>query len=107
MSLMSGKDSPVITGLRSPYGLSALLESSNLNVSKWTCVLVGRLAGHESTAPAILEVNVYGKLMALLCEPGTRADASFALSAIRKWPGGIAALADIGVFDAGGRRKKQ
>ena len=43
-----------------------LLESPSPNVQSWTCELVGRLASHESTAPAILELKPCVQLVSLL-----------------------------------------
>ncbi|KAF7340152.1 hypothetical protein MVEN_01933700 [Mycena venus] len=81
--------------------VAELLVSSNLNVRKWTCVLLGRLAGHESTAPAIMELesDVYVRLVVLLREPTIRPSAIFALGAISEWSYGVAALHAMGVVE--------
>jgi hypothetical protein len=43
-----------------------LLNSLSPDVRKWTCRLVGRLAGHESTAPAVLQLKPCERLVSLL-----------------------------------------
>jgi hypothetical protein len=42
-----------------------LLESQDVVVVDWTCLLVKNLAGHEATVPAILELNLLKQLMVL------------------------------------------
>jgi hypothetical protein len=46
--------------------VSVLLESPSPDVREWTCKLVGNLAGHKSTAPAVLELNPCERLVSLL-----------------------------------------
>jgi hypothetical protein len=41
------------------------LKSLNPDIRKGTCELMGRLAEHESTAPAILELNPCAQLASL------------------------------------------
>jgi len=74
-----------------------LLESPNPDTRGRTCRLVGRLASHKPTAPAILNLKPSLKLVSLLRDPDvtTRDNAIFALDAISQWPDGVAALADI------------
>jgi hypothetical protein len=43
-----------------------LLKSPNLGTREWACVLTGNLALHESTAPAILQLNIPARLVSLL-----------------------------------------
>ncbi|KAF8196774.1 hypothetical protein K438DRAFT_1825528 [Mycena galopus ATCC 62051] len=43
-----------------------LLESSNPHILRRTCELVGRLARHESAAPAVLELNLSARIVSLM-----------------------------------------
>ncbi|KAF7356746.1 hypothetical protein MVEN_01009600 [Mycena venus] len=71
-----------------------LLESPNPDVCKRTCNLVGRLAGHTSTALEILKLAPYERLVSVLCEEDSRAieAAAYALSRIAQWPDGAQAM---------------
>ncbi|KAJ7214304.1 armadillo-type protein [Mycena rebaudengoi] len=63
-----------------------LLESPSWNMRFWTCVLVEALAKDESTASAILGLNLNAQLESLVCDedyPGTPA-ASLALTQIAR-----------------------
>jgi len=77
----------------------ALLESPNSDIQQGTCRLLGRLATHHSTAPAIMDLNLSVRLGLLLREPATRPAAIFALRAISGWLDGVAALADTDVSE--------
>ncbi|KAJ7859116.1 armadillo-type protein [Mycena leptocephala] len=68
-----------------------LLKSSSARVRKWACWLVGNLACHESTRPAILELEPYAPIVTLL-----RDDIEVVLDAIY-------ALAEIAISTAGAR----
>ncbi|KAF7350458.1 hypothetical protein MVEN_01351300 [Mycena venus] len=59
-----------------------LLQSPSHNSRKWTCELVGKLASHELTLPAILELEPSEQLLSCLREPSTRPSAIFALLTI-------------------------
>ncbi|KAF8208805.1 armadillo-type protein [Mycena galopus ATCC 62051] len=75
-----------------------LLESPRSQVRAWTCVLMGTLARHDSTAPAILQRELARHLVCLLRDPvdvETRDGAISALEAISEWPLGVADLADM------------
>ncbi|KAF7356920.1 hypothetical protein MVEN_01027900 [Mycena venus] len=76
-----------------------LLEAPDPTHWKWPCTLVGRLASHGPTAPAILELNLSALLRSrcLSCEPETCASAIFALCAISEWPDGVEPLEKIHV----------
>jgi hypothetical protein len=43
-----------------------LLELPNPGTRRWACKLMGHLALHESTAPAILQLNIPARLVSLL-----------------------------------------
>ncbi|KAF8126110.1 armadillo-type protein [Mycena galopus ATCC 62051] len=74
-----------------------LLESPNTYTRKWTCKLVGTLAGYESTGLAILKLKPFPQLVSLIrdADAETRNGAIFALHAIGKRPDGIEALANL------------
>jgi hypothetical protein len=55
-----------IVDARSPHHVSALLESSSAKVRKCGCMLVGRLAVHEPTAPAVLQLYPFRQLVNFL-----------------------------------------
>ncbi|KAJ7491406.1 armadillo-type protein [Mycena galericulata] len=73
-----------------------LLASPDAEVRKWTCWMVGRLAYHESTAPAILRDVSCTSLVSLL-RRGDEA-AVYALSRISHWPDGAQAATDAHVL---------
>ncbi|KAJ6531053.1 hypothetical protein B0H19DRAFT_1082036 [Mycena capillaripes] len=70
-----------------------LLDSPNPDIHKWTCLLVGRLAGHDSTALAVLDLKPCLQLVTLLHfliqisdeHPEVIAAATFTLSQIACW----------------------
>ncbi|KAJ7355635.1 armadillo-type protein [Mycena albidolilacea] len=68
-----------------------LLESPNPITREWASELVGWVASHESTAPAILELKLIPQLESLLQDPHppVRDSAISALEAIRQWPDGV------------------
>ncbi|KAJ7438011.1 armadillo-type protein [Mycena galericulata] len=73
-----------------------LLASPDPEVRRWTCWMVGRLAYHESTAPAILRDISCIALVSLL-RRGDEA-AIYALSRISHWPDGAQAATDAHVL---------
>ncbi|KAJ7906080.1 RhoGEF Rgf2 [Mycena leptocephala] len=74
-----------------------LLKSQNVAVVGKICHLMAQLAGHELTAPAILQLNLLKQLVVLA---GSHFwSAIDALRAISQWPDGVAALANIDVFE--------
>ncbi|KAJ7880372.1 armadillo-type protein [Mycena olivaceomarginata] len=77
-----------------------LLYSPIIDIQASTCKLVGRLASHEPTAPAILKLNPSTRLANLLYKPVTHTSALFALRQISKWPEGVASLVKIGELPA-------
>ncbi|KAJ7203942.1 armadillo-type protein [Mycena rebaudengoi] len=77
------------------------LESPRPELRRWVCWLVGSLARHEATAPAILRLNPSPKLVSLLRDTDIfiRGAAIRALTSMSKWPDGVAVLADIGISE--------
>lgn len=58
--------------------IPGLLASSDTGIRRWACGLVGRLASHESSAPAILRLQPCAALVSLLrCVMITRFHRSF------------------------------
>ncbi|KAF8196795.1 armadillo-type protein [Mycena galopus ATCC 62051] len=78
-----------------------LLESPNPYTRQWTCNLVGVLASHGSTAPAILELNMWARIVSLLGDDYTRVieSATYALSQIAQWVDGAQAIIDAKATD--------
>ncbi|KAF7356897.1 hypothetical protein MVEN_01025500 [Mycena venus] len=78
-----------------------LLQSSDAYVRKWTCELVGWLASHESTAPAILELKLYVQLVSLLSDDhsGVIGSAMCGLANIARWLDGAQAVVDAKAMD--------
>ncbi|KAF7330837.1 hypothetical protein MVEN_02423000 [Mycena venus] len=64
-----------------------LLKSPRPEIRQWTCTLVARLASHESTAPAILELKLCERLVSLMRDKnsGVIFTAVYALSQIARW----------------------
>ncbi|KAJ7924085.1 armadillo-type protein [Mycena leptocephala] len=77
-------------------------ESPSAEVRRWSCRLVGNLVRHETTAPAVLASSSSRWLLFLLLdtEVAIRASAIFALAELSQWPGGVAALKEIGALEA-------
>ncbi|KAJ7491408.1 armadillo-type protein [Mycena galericulata] len=80
-----------------------LLASPDPEVRRWTCWMVGRLAYHESTAPAILrEISCTSLVSLLTLNPGEHAEiteaAIYALCRISHWPGGAQAAAEANLL---------
>ncbi|KAF7354159.1 hypothetical protein MVEN_01103500 [Mycena venus] len=73
--------------------------SQSPDVQKWTRLLVGNLAGHAFTAPAIWGLNPSLQLMCLLKDTDVEAReaALLALDALSEWPDGVANLTDADV----------
>ncbi|KAJ7355589.1 armadillo-type protein [Mycena albidolilacea] len=74
-----------------------LLQSPNLHIRAWACVLTANLAFHESTAPAIFKLNPSVQLVSLLGDTNYRATA--ALSRIARWVDGAKSVVDAKVLD--------
>ncbi|KAF8196748.1 armadillo-type protein [Mycena galopus ATCC 62051] len=72
-----------------------LLNSPVHEVRTLSCQLVGRLASHESTAPALLELKLCAQIVSLLGDehPTVIGAAVFALSRITRWGNGAKAVA--------------
>ncbi|KAF7350456.1 hypothetical protein MVEN_01351100 [Mycena venus] len=75
-----------------------------LEVRYWTCALVGRLAGHDSSAPAVLKLNPCAQLLTLLRNNdfGTTTERTtdrYAFSQIARWPDGAQAIINAGALD--------
>ncbi|KAJ7915917.1 armadillo-type protein [Mycena leptocephala] len=73
-----------------------LLKSSSARVRKWACWLVGNLACHESTRPAILELEPYAPIVTSCVLIFISDDIEVVLDAIY-------ALAEIAISTAGAR----
>ncbi|KAF7350426.1 hypothetical protein MVEN_01347600 [Mycena venus] len=78
-----------------------LLESPSSNVQGYACILVGRLASYDLTAPAILEMQPCMQLVAFLCDRdfGVIEWATYALSQIALWPDGAQAVINARTLD--------
>ncbi|KAJ7712827.1 armadillo-type protein [Mycena olivaceomarginata] len=77
-----------------------LLESPNPETRKWACELMGNLAFHESTAPAILKLNPSMQLVSLLdAEDSLVCWATYTLSEIARWLDGAKGMVDAKVLD--------
>ncbi|KAF7356829.1 hypothetical protein MVEN_01018400 [Mycena venus] len=76
--------------------LLALLKSPTPNVRDCTCTLVGALASHESTGPALIEPRLCMRLVSFLDDDEfeTINVATYALSQIARWPNGARAILD-------------
>ncbi|KAJ7208878.1 armadillo-type protein [Mycena pura] len=68
--------------------LSRLLESSNANIRRWSCDLVGILAIHDTSAPAILAVMPFERMLSLLYDGNDSVirAAKDALANVAQWP---------------------
>ncbi|KAJ6581169.1 armadillo-type protein [Mycena capillaripes] len=55
-----------IVDARALEHVMGLLQSPSRRIRRWTCQLVGRLADHDSTAPAVVELNLPGFIMSLI-----------------------------------------
>ncbi|KAJ7465739.1 armadillo-type protein [Mycena galericulata] len=73
------------------------------------CQLLGNLASHTSTASAVLDLDLFPRLISLLqsavrlensTTQGTRTSATFALARLSNWPIGVAALSDADVLES-------
>ncbi|KAJ7872107.1 hypothetical protein B0H13DRAFT_2553919 [Mycena leptocephala] len=74
-----------------------LLKSQGFGVKPATCQLLARLANHEPTVPAILELNLLKQLVVFA--GSNSVSAMSALYAISQWPAGVAALADLDISE--------
>ncbi|KAF7356837.1 hypothetical protein MVEN_01019300 [Mycena venus] len=74
-----------------------LIGSPHWDVRLWACELVGRLAGHESTAPAILKLKPWKWLVPLLKDKHYQVNqsATNALARIIPWLDGSKIIVDI------------
>ncbi|KAJ6531049.1 armadillo-type protein [Mycena capillaripes] len=78
-----------------------LLESQSSNVREETCLLIGRLIGHESTAPAVLDLKPCLWLVTLLRDKhhDVVAAAALALSQIASSLDGVQTIIDAKTLD--------
>ncbi|KAF7350485.1 hypothetical protein MVEN_01354100 [Mycena venus] len=78
-----------------------LLESPSSDIREWVCALVGRLSGHDFTAPAILQMKPYTQLVSLLSDEdsGVLEWATYTMSQIAHRVDGTQAVVDAGVLD--------
>ncbi|KAF7350423.1 hypothetical protein MVEN_01347300 [Mycena venus] len=78
-----------------------MLESPDIVARIYSCRLLGRLAGHESSIPTILEVRIHERLMALWRDEKSEVitGATWALAQIAQWLDGARAIVDSPVFN--------
>ncbi|KAJ7355641.1 armadillo-type protein [Mycena albidolilacea] len=77
-----------------------LLKSPNPDTRKWACKLVGNLASHKSTAPAVLKLNPSVQLVSLLGgEDSVVPRVTYTLSQIAQWVDGAKGVVDAKVLD--------
>ncbi|KAJ7850018.1 armadillo-type protein [Mycena olivaceomarginata] len=77
-----------------------LLESPNPDTQKWASMLVGRVACHESTAPAVLKSNPSVQLVSLLGGEDYLVHlVTYALSQIAQWVDGAKGVVDAKALD--------
>ncbi|KAJ7483751.1 armadillo-type protein [Mycena galericulata] len=78
-----------------------LLESSDADVRKCSCSLVGNLARHESIPPNVLDGELCTRLASLLRDGHVEVieQATYALGQISHWPDGAQAVIDAQVPD--------
>ncbi|KAF8196753.1 armadillo-type protein [Mycena galopus ATCC 62051] len=76
--------------------VSALLKSPNPHTRQWACELVGRLASHDSTVPAVPGLETCVQLVSLLRDDDVLVIewATYALCSIVMWPHGAQAIVD-------------
>ncbi|KAJ7821392.1 armadillo-type protein [Mycena olivaceomarginata] len=79
----------VVVNAKVPDYVLPLLESPNPDTRRWACMLMGNLTSHESTARAILELNLSVQLVSLLSH-----QAIYTLSRIAYWVDGTQAVVD-------------
>ncbi|KAJ7753646.1 armadillo-type protein [Mycena maculata] len=81
--------------------IEELLGSSTQMVQRWACTLAGRLASHESIAPAVLTKGPCIQLVSLLRHDDVQViqQATYALWQISQWPNGAQAAVDAKVLD--------
>ncbi|KAJ6591307.1 armadillo-type protein [Mycena vulgaris] len=81
--------------------MATLLGSLNAEICQYTCFLMGRLAKHTSTAPAVLELGLCGQLVSLLRDKNLEVikGAAYALCKVSQWPDGAQAAVDAKVLD--------
>ncbi|KAJ7626352.1 armadillo-type protein [Mycena polygramma] len=77
--------------------LIGMLDSPDPRVQISSCALVGALATHECTAPAILDLKPCARLMSLLSDKDIEVslEATHALSKISQWPDGAQAIVNV------------
>ncbi|KAJ7830066.1 armadillo-type protein [Mycena olivaceomarginata] len=77
-----------------------LLESPNPDIRKWASKLVGQVASHESTTPAVLKLNPSVQLVSLLDgEDDLVPSVTYALTQIAQWVDGAKSVVDAKVLD--------
>ncbi|KAJ7456265.1 armadillo-type protein [Mycena galericulata] len=76
--------------------VSELLESSDADVRKWSCSLVGNLAEHESIPLTVMDVELCTQLVSRLRDGHIEVteQATYALMQIAHWPDGAQAVVD-------------
>ncbi|KAJ6523396.1 armadillo-type protein [Mycena vulgaris] len=82
-------------------GVVGMLTSNSPIVRRWTCELLGKLASHHSTAPAVLIAEPCKRLVLLLDDGSfdVIGSAAYALSSIAKSPEGAQAAVNAQVLD--------
>ncbi|KAJ6527583.1 armadillo-type protein [Mycena vulgaris] len=79
--------------------MATLLGSSEARICQYTCFLVGKLAMHASTAPAVLELGLCRQLVSLDENLEAIKGAAYALCQVSQWPEGAQAAVDAKVLD--------
>ncbi|KAJ7456245.1 armadillo-type protein [Mycena galericulata] len=74
--------------------VKTLLQSSNLEIRQWSCLLVGALANHEYSALTVSASGLTVWLVPCLHDDYTIEQALYALEQIARWPYGARAVAD-------------
>ncbi|KAJ7257953.1 armadillo-type protein [Mycena haematopus] len=90
-----------IVNVKAACHVLRLLESPSSVVRTWTCELVGRLASHESTAPAILKLKPCGLIVSLLNNDDSEIieSATYALCHIASRANGALAVVNANATD--------
>ncbi|KAJ7624022.1 armadillo-type protein, partial [Mycena polygramma] len=76
-----------------------LLDSSDHDTQKWTLLLVGQLAGEESTAMEILRLDPWQQLLRLSKFDAISSSAVFAMRELSLWADGARAGSNAGAVD--------
>ncbi|KAJ6481596.1 armadillo-type protein [Mycena vulgaris] len=83
------------------YHVDALLESPNDEFRSQTCMILARLACHETTVAAVLCINPCERLVSILQDDNIEVVQSgvYALHCLAEWREGAQALANAGVLE--------